>query len=118
MPHTATITIDSTRIRPEALAQLEAILYGTATTAPRLPLPEEILEIVRGTFVPPPDEEPPPTSDPKAALVEDPNDRGTYFVQNSSVTQDPADPGTYTVNQGLLTEDPADPGTYTIGAVA
>lgn len=42
---TATITIDSTLVDAGALSQLESILYGTETLEPRLPLPEEIIEI-------------------------------------------------------------------------
>lgn len=117
MPHTASITIDSTRINPAALAVIESILYGTATTAPRMPLPEEILAIVRGEYVPPPPDPEPVPTDPNAALAEDANDPGTYIIQHASLTEDSSDPGTYLINQGL-TEDSADPGNYTIGAAA
>lgn len=51
---TATLTIDSTKVEPENLKSLEDILYGTdagaegtpAATAPRLPLPDEIAELL------------------------------------------------------------------------
>ena len=39
---TASITIDSTKANPEKLAALEAILYGSESEEPRLPLPDEI----------------------------------------------------------------------------
>lgn len=39
---TASLTIDSTKVDAEKLMQLEAILYGDATTEARLPLPDEI----------------------------------------------------------------------------
>ena len=39
---TAQLTIDSTKVAPAALANLENILYGTAGTDPRLPLPAEV----------------------------------------------------------------------------
>ena len=39
---TAIITIDSTKCAPEKLAALEAVLYGSEDTEPRLPLPDEI----------------------------------------------------------------------------
>lgn len=39
---TASVEIDSTKVAPETLATLEDILYGTAGTPPRLPLPDEI----------------------------------------------------------------------------
>lgn len=42
---TAHLEIDSTKIRPANLAKLEAIIYGTDTTEPRMPMPEEIIAI-------------------------------------------------------------------------
>ena len=45
---TACVTIDSTKINSEKLAQIEALLYGSELTAAKLPLPDEIAEIVRG----------------------------------------------------------------------
>lgn len=45
----ATITIDSTKVNAAKLAELEAILYGTAGTDPRLPLPGEIIALFAGT---------------------------------------------------------------------
>lgn len=47
----ATMTIDSRTTDPEALKELEDVLYGTngdsgEGTEPRLPLPEEVIEIV------------------------------------------------------------------------
>ena len=41
----AYITIDSTKSDPVKLAALEDILYGTADSDPRLPLPDEIISI-------------------------------------------------------------------------
>ncbi|WNM72491.1 major tail protein [Gordonia phage Artorias] len=43
---TAHVTIDSTKVGASALAELEAILYGTSSDEPRMPAPEEVLEIV------------------------------------------------------------------------
>lgn len=51
---TASLTIDSTKVAPEKLAELEAILYGKDPTgettedgvAPRLPLPDEVIQIL------------------------------------------------------------------------
>lgn len=43
---TATLEIDSTKCDPEKLAALEDIIYGTEETEARLPLPNEIMEIV------------------------------------------------------------------------
>lgn len=42
---TACVTIDSTKVDPTLLAELEAILYGDDTNEARLPLPEEIINL-------------------------------------------------------------------------
>ena len=52
MKPTASVTIDSTKVKPEKLKALEDILYGSATGSgksgnPRLPLPDEISEIFK-----------------------------------------------------------------------
>lgn len=55
---TACITIDSTKVEAAKLQALEAILYGTAETAPsagdqveaRLPLPAEVITLMGGTI--------------------------------------------------------------------
>lgn len=43
---TASITIDSTKVSPSALAALEAILYGSDQDEPRLPMPDEVFTIL------------------------------------------------------------------------
>lgn len=43
---TALVTIDSTKTTKEKLTALEVILYGDATTEPRMPLPDEIKTLV------------------------------------------------------------------------
>jgi hypothetical protein len=48
MKPSASITIDSTKVDPTALAALEDILYGTAGGDPRLPLPAEVAAIMGG----------------------------------------------------------------------
>lgn len=45
---TASITIDSTKVNAEKLAQLEAKLYGDTSTEAQLPLPSEIAEMFKG----------------------------------------------------------------------
>ena len=40
---TAILTIDSTKVDAEAMADLEEVLYGTPGTDPRLPLPDEVI---------------------------------------------------------------------------
>lgn len=47
---TAILTVDSTKVSTTALQALEQILYGTAGTDPRLPLPAEVLALFAGTI--------------------------------------------------------------------
>lgn len=55
---TALLTIDSTLVDSDALASLEEILYGTEDDDPRMPLPDEVIEILTGSApVTPPEEE-------------------------------------------------------------
>ena len=44
---TANITIDSTKVDKEKLAALEAILYGSDSDEPRLPLPDEVATLMK-----------------------------------------------------------------------
>ena len=44
---TASLTIDSTKIAPQKLAAIEALLYGDDSTEAKLPLPDEIAAIVK-----------------------------------------------------------------------
>lgn len=97
MAKTATLTIDSNKIPPLALAKIEAILYGTEGYPPRLPLPGEIIAIVEGSY-----------------LTEDPNDEGTFLIAANAMEPDPNDEGTFIINDNV-TEDPDDPGTYISG---
>lgn len=43
---TASLTIDSTKTDPTKLAELEKILFGDTETEPRLPLPDEIVQLL------------------------------------------------------------------------
>lgn len=43
---TSYICIDSTKVAKEKLAALEAIIYGSEENEPRLPLPDEIIELI------------------------------------------------------------------------
>ena len=43
---TASLTIDSTKVTPEKMAALEAVLYGGNTEEARLPLPDEVVTLV------------------------------------------------------------------------
>lgn len=51
----AEIVIDSTKFSPESMVQLEEILYGSETEAPRLPTLDELIELfqVVDTTIPP-----------------------------------------------------------------
>lgn len=46
---TASITIDSTKVEASKLAKLEEALYGTSSTEAHLPLPAEVISILKGT---------------------------------------------------------------------
>lgn len=46
----ATLTLDSRDVDASALESLEEILYGTAGSDPRLPLPAEVLALFQGTI--------------------------------------------------------------------
>lgn len=48
---TSTITIDSTKVDPTALATLEEFLYGTESLDPSLPTPDAVVAIFAGTVV-------------------------------------------------------------------
>jgi len=47
---TATLTIDSNKVDSSNLAALEDILYGTAGTDPRLPMPAEVIALFDGAL--------------------------------------------------------------------
>lgn len=47
----STLTIDSTKVDPTALATLESFLYGTSGTDPSLPTPAAVLAIFAGSVV-------------------------------------------------------------------
>ena len=49
MKSTSLITVDSTKVDPEALSVLEQFLYGTSGTDPSLPLPDSVIDLFTGT---------------------------------------------------------------------
>lgn len=53
---TASLVIDSTKVSAEALAAIEAKLYGTADTEPTLPLPDEVITIISNAVATPPEQ--------------------------------------------------------------
>ena len=46
---TASLTIDSTKVSKEKMAAIEKILYGDTEVEPRLPLPNEVANIIKTT---------------------------------------------------------------------
>ena len=81
---TATVTLDSTKFAPEAMARLEAVLYGTAGTDPRLPLPDEVVEILTGGQTPA--NPTPPSFNPATNTITIPEVTGVnYYVNGSKV---------------------------------
>lgn len=70
---TAQLTINSTQVDSDALAALEVILYGSATAAPRLPLPEEVIGMFTAT-------------QPEVKTVEPPYNATTHTITIPSVT--------------------------------
>lgn len=95
---TVHLWVDSRTIDADALAGLEAVIYGDEDSDPRFPTPTEILSF----------------SEP-IALREDLSDPGTYIIVNNAVGEDPDDEGTYLILKDNLHEDPDDPGTYLNG---
>lgn len=49
MKPTATVTLDSTKLKKEELEAIEEILYGSDSQGARLPLPQEIIDIIKNT---------------------------------------------------------------------
>lgn len=84
---TASITIDSTQVDAAQLKILEDILYGTAGTDPRLPLPEEVFSIFAGasTEVTPTV----PTYDAGTHTITIPTVTGVDYLVNGVVVTDP-----------------------------
>lgn len=70
---TSTLTIDSTTVDPTALAVLEDFLYGTISTDPSLPLPDDVIALFAGAIT---------TVTPTASTY----DAGTDLVTIPSVT--------------------------------
>lgn len=81
---TATVNIDSTKFTSEAMGRLEAVLYGTAGTDPRLPLPDEVVEILTGGQTPA--NPTPPSFNPGTNTITIPEVTGVnYYVNGSKV---------------------------------
>lgn len=91
----ATLTLDSTKISPSKLAEIENILYGTEGVEPRLPMPSEIITILEGssTTVTPTM----PTYNSTTKVITIPSITGVeYRIYGEPVT------GTYTITQDTV----------------
>lgn len=127
------LVLDSRVIYPWAMLAIENVLYGDAENEPRLPTPQEILTIFvenallqildngDGTWTATgPDQAIVLVSTTEAfvldssayPLAEDPNDPGTFIIQDSRMVEDSTDQGMYKVTSGVLPENLSDPGTY------
>lgn len=47
---TSTLVIDSTKVKEGVMKKIEDILYGTDNVEPRLPLPDEVLKIIKASL--------------------------------------------------------------------
>lgn len=92
---TAHITLDSTKLSPEAVAALEAVLYGSELEDPRVPMPEEILDLASLT---------------SEFLVVD-NGDGTYSMEGSTDHLVDHGDGTFTIVEDALDNED---GTFTL----
>lgn len=74
---TSLIVINSTKVDADALAALEAILFGSEGVDPRLPLPDEVIALFSGTVV----EVAPvaPTYDPETHTITIPDVAGVVY---------------------------------------
>ena len=86
---TALLTIDSTKVNPAKLADLEEVLYGTEGAEPRLPLPDEIASLMLGTSVVPDA----PSFVASTGVVTIPSTVGVeYFMDGDTVSSGPQTP--------------------------
>lgn len=86
---TATLTVDSTDVDPAKLAAFEEILYGTADTQPRMPLPDEVFDLFEAA-VPTEVEPQAPAFDQATNTVTIPNKAGVvYTIDDETVPPGP-----------------------------
>lgn len=111
MKPTALIVIDSTKVAPADLAELEAFLYGTVGTDPSLPAPDAVIAIFAGALT----EVTPtaPTFDSGTDIITIPSVTGVEYKINGVVVASGAQPA-ITVNT-LVTAHPL--ATYKFPAV-
>ena len=101
MARTSVVTIDTRKVDPAFLFNLESVLYGTAFMEARLPLPGEVIEILSGSLE-------------SLPLWEDANDRGTFIIVNDSLVEDPNNPGEFIIQDTRIQESELDEGTFVV----
>ncbi len=130
---TASLTIDSTTVDATALANLEAALYGTVGTDPRLPTPDEVVAFFSGsvTLVNPVK----PTFTPATNTLDIPATTGVIYSINGvdqvagsviiedDVVIDLLIPNTapethYRITDSVRNDEVIEPGTYTLTEAA
>ena len=79
---TASLTIDSSKVDPAKLADLELVLYGDDDSAPRLPLPDEVASLMLGTSVVPTD----PSFVASTGVLTIPTKAGVVYYVNGALT--------------------------------
>lgn len=93
---TALVTITSTEVSPTELAAFEDIIYGTAGTDPRLPLPDEVVSIFEtGVTIVTPTA---PTKSGNNLTI--PNITGVTYSANGITV----DPGVYAMTEDTMVE--------------
>lgn len=112
---TATVVIDTSKTDPAALAALEAVLYGTETSDPRLPLPDEIAQIMAAAVVTVTIDEPLSTTVVNGTTLQ----LTGSASDGSTLTWTSSDDTKATVDAtGLVTADATNVGTVTITATS
>lgn len=77
MKPTSHVTIDSTKVPANLLATFETILYGTSSTAPRMPLPDEVIAMFTTALTPITPSK--PTFNSSTNTITVPNQTGVIF---------------------------------------
>lgn len=100
---TAVLTINSAKVDPDALEALEQILYGTASTDPRLPNPDEVAALLDGAITVVTATQ--PTYNPTTDVVTIPSTPGVnYYIDGELVT------GTVTITKTTVVSARPAPG--------
>lgn len=96
---TASLTIDSTKVNATALANLEAILYGSPGTDPKLPTPDEVVAIFEGTAFLTQSAAPGFNEMTGVLIIPDTAPATHYRITDSTRDDEVIAPGTYTLEE-------------------